>query len=64
MFKPRMNLDFKTKMGDSRDLIDRAATILYRFGLRREAQNIQQEATISGYEFHTCLVLLKRYMTV
>ena len=45
-------------------LIRKASIILWDAGLRKESDNIKQEASVNGFEFYKCLQLLKRYMDI
>jgi hypothetical protein len=66
MQKPKMTLTTSNpnREGNGFELIEKAASILSVNGLKQESQNIHQEATTMGYEFHHCLRLLKKYMDV
>jgi len=61
IMKPTMNLESDD---DGYTLIERAATKLFRFGLREEAGDLIQRASIRGYNFNHVLKLLKEYMTI
>jgi len=49
---------------DNFKLIEKASGILAAHGLMQEAEDIQQEASVNGYELFTVLRLLKQYMTI
>jgi hypothetical protein len=61
--KPKMKLDSKKDL-DGYEMVKRAACILNAHGLKQEARNIHQEASVYGYDEYVALRLLKKYMDV
>ena len=49
---------------DGYSIVERAASILAAHGLRKEAREIHQRASVSGYEDYESFRLLKEYMEV
>ena len=61
--KPKMELD-SGKDIDGFAMINRAGSILSAHGMRKEAKEIHQKATICGYDEYIAFKLLKEYMDV
>ena len=59
--KPKMELILTD---DNYRLIERAGSILAANGMRYEAMEIHQRASIRGYRFESVLKLLKEYMDI
>jgi hypothetical protein len=59
--KPKMSL--RTEDCAFR-LIERAGSILHAHGLKQEAEEIHQKASVEGYDFYYVLRLLKQYMEI
>lgn len=49
---------------DGFSMINRAGSILSSYGLKEEAHNIHQEASICGYDDYQCLFILKKYVDI
>jgi hypothetical protein len=45
-------------------LIEKAGSILAAHGMKKEAKEIHQKASVEGYDIHIVLKLLKEYMTI
>ena len=63
MMKPIMNVD-PEKDVDGYSMIRRAGSILNVHGMKQEAKEIHQRASIEGYEEYLVFQLLKEYMTI
>jgi len=61
--KPKMTIN-PDKDIDGFHMIVRAASILHAHGLREEASEIHQRASVVGYDFERVLKLLKEYMDI
>ena len=61
MNKPKMEL-FETD--DNYYLIQKASKILEAHGMKKEAKEIHQRASIRGYNINVVLKLLKKYMDI
>ena len=61
--KPKMNLD-PEKDYDGHAMIVRAASILAAHGMKKEAREIHQKATVRGYDDYYAFRLLKEYMDI
>jgi len=59
--KPKMELILTD---DNYRLIEMASNILIANGMKREAIEIYQRASIRGYRFESVLKLLKEYMDI
>ena len=61
--KPKMELDIDKDL-DGYCMINRAGSILSANGLKKEAKEIHQKATTSGYDIYMAYHLLKEYMDI